>query len=218
MCSSCCVNDLLRKNNTVMNPQNLSAQDPLAQLQDIHLPAAIGIWPLAWGWWVLLLLIITSVSLIVFFVTRKKTRNAYRKLALIEIEKTHQQFDVEHNAEYLQAVSIILRRTALSGFGAQFNASLKGEDWLNWLDAQCAETNNQFNQGVGRTLLIGPYQKSPEFDRDALQKLAALWITEHRNQWQKSVKNKIGKNTPPMKSKSNAKSKNKTVKGAANHV
>jgi hypothetical protein len=190
MCSNCCVNDLLRKNNAVMNPQNLSAQDPLAQLQDIHLPAAIGIWPPAWGWWILLLLIITSVSLLVFFVIRKKTRNAYRKLALIELEKIQQQFSAEQNAEYLQAISIILRRTALSGFGTQFNASLKGEAWLHWLDAQCAKTNNQFSQGAGRVLLIGPYQKTPEFDRHALQKLAAIWITEHHNQWQ-TAKNKI---------------------------
>jgi hypothetical protein len=186
-----------------MNPQNISAQDPLAQLQDIHLPAAIGIWPPAWGWWALTLLIITSVSLIVFFVTRKKTRNAYRKFALMELEKTQQQFSAEQNAEYLQAISIILRRTALSGFGTQFNASLKGEDWLLWLDEQCAETKSQFSQGVGRALLTGPYQKSPEFNRDALQKLAALWIAEHRNQWQQSAK---------------MKSDNKLQSEAAQHV
>ena len=167
-----------------------TGQDPLAQLQDIHLPAEIGLWPPAWGWWLLLIASIAIISAFVFFIKRKKLRNAYRALATKELTKTNQQYNDEQNSEYLQAVSIILRRTALSGFGNQFNASLKGDDWLQWLDEQCPKTNHQFSRGVGRVLLIGPYQKSPQFDRSELQKLCVLWISEHRNQWQQSQKEK----------------------------
>lgn len=174
---------------STISPQ--AAQDPLAQLQDIHLPAEIGLWPPAWGWWLLLILSIAIISALLFFIKRKKSRNAYRPLASKELLKIKQQYSNEQNSEYLQAVSIILRRTALSGFGQHFNASLKGEDWLQWLDSQCAKTNHQFSQGVGRVLLIGPYQKSPEFDRNELHTLCALWINEHRNQWQQRPKEKI---------------------------
>lgn len=171
-----------------ISPQASAAQDPLAQLQDIHVPAEIGIWPPAWGWWVLLAVIIISLYALVFFIKRKKSRNAYRALAIAELSRIQTKYSTEQNSEYLQALSVILRRTALSGFGAQFNASLKGNQWLQWLDAQCAKTKQQFSQGVGAALLIGPYQKSPEFDRTELHNLSLLWVKEHRNQWKQSKK------------------------------
>ena len=174
-------------------PTTAPAQDPLAQLQDIHLPAEIGLWPPAWGWWVLALLIIATVSALVFFIKRKISRNAYRTIAIAELNSIHKKYGSDQNSEYLQNLSIILRRTALSGFGSQFNASLKGNEWLKWLDEQCTKTNLQFSQGVGAALLIGPYQKNPEFNRDELHKLSLIWVNEHRNQWQRSSKKKSKK-------------------------
>jgi hypothetical protein len=168
------------------SPQVSAAQDPLAQLQDIHVPAEIGMWPPAWGWWVLVVIIIISLYALVVFIQRKKSRNAYRAVAIAELISIQTKYSNEQLSEYLQALSVILRRTALSGFGSQFNASLKGSPWLEWLDAQCAKTNQQFSQGVGVALLAGPYQKSPEFDRNQLHDLSLLWIKEHRNQWQQS--------------------------------
>jgi hypothetical protein len=167
------------------------AKDPLAQLQDIYLPAEIGLWPPAWGWWVLLGAVIASISLLVFLIKRKKSRNFYRALAITELNTIHTKYDESQSSEYLQALSILLRRTALSGFGAHFNASLKGNKWLEWLDAQCPKTNQQFSQGIGTVLLIGPYQKAPEFVRDELHQLSLLWVSEHRNQWQQSKKTKV---------------------------
>lgn len=164
------------------------ASDPLAELQDIHLPPEIGLWPPAWGWWLLLLVIIVCVASLVFFIKRNKSRNTYRALAIAELNNSFKQHSDEQNSEYLQALSVILRRTALSGFGSQFSASLKGHDFLQWLDEQCIKTNLQFSQGVGTALLIGPYQKNPEFDRMALHQLSLLWIKEHRNQWQRTKK------------------------------
>ena len=148
-----------------MPPTNPSVPDPLAELQDIHLPAEIGLWPPAWGWWLLLVVVIVCVASLGFLIKRN-----------------------EQNSEYLQALSVILRRTARSGFGNQFNASLKGHDFLQWLDEQCTKTHSQFSQGVGTALLIGPYQRNPEFDRVALHQLSLLWIKEHRNQWQRTKK------------------------------
>ena len=173
---------------TSMQSTNASAPDPLAELQDIHLPTEIGLWPPAWGWWLLLIVTIVCVASLVFFIKRNKVRNTYRALALAEVHNTVKQYSDEQGPEYLQALSIILRRTALSGFSSQFNASLKGHDFLQWLDEQCTKTNSQFSQGVGTALLIGPYQKNPEFDRIALHQLSLLWIKEHRNQWQRTKK------------------------------
>ncbi len=173
-----------------MPPTNAGAPDPLAELQDIHLPAEIGLWPPAWGWWLLLLVIIVCVASLVLFIKRNKLRNAYRALAIAELNKSFKQYSGEQSSEYLQALSILLRRTALSAFGNKFNPSVKGNDFLEWLDEQCIKTNSQFSKGVGTALLIGPYQKNPEFDRNALHQLSLLWIKEHRNQWQRTKKTK----------------------------
>jgi hypothetical protein len=169
-------------------PQTGQTQDPLAQLQDIHLPPEIGLWPPAWGWWLLAVILVCIVFVLFFIIKRNRSRNNYRGLAIAELNALNQKYTDEQNPEYLQALSIILRRTALSGFGNQFNASLKGNDWLEWLDSQCARAKQQFSQGIGTVLLVGPYQKSPEFNRAELHKLSVVWIKEHRNQWQRSNK------------------------------
>jgi hypothetical protein len=191
----------MTQNPATISPTMGAAQDPLAQLQDIHLPPEIGVWPPAWGWWVLALLLVAIVSTLIFFVNRKKSRNAYRALAIAELNAIQTKYPAEQNSEYLQNLSIILRRTALSGFGSQFNPSLKGNDWLLWLDEHCPKANGQFSKGVGSALLIGPYQKSPEFNREALQKLSLVWVKEHRNQWQQSSKPKP--KTPDLTSEAN---------------
>lgn len=167
-------------------PDGVKVDDPLNQLQDIHLPADIGLWPPAWGWWLLTAILLAAITVFIFWVRRTKARNAYRRIAIAELEQAHANFTEEQNSEYLQHVSVILRRTSLSGFGKHFNASLKGEAWLQWLDEQCPSLQQQFELGVGRAFLLGPYQKSPVFDRNALHKLTLCWIQEHRNQWQKT--------------------------------
>lgn len=167
------------------------APDPLAQLQDIHTPPDIGLWPPAWGWWLVALLAIAALAAAIFFVRRKRQRNHYRQQALAELQQLN-RIDPEQNGEWLQALSILLRRTAIAGCGPQFDTGLKGENWLAWLDARCPACNMQFSQGPGTALLAGPYQKNPECDRAALNQLAGTWIREHRNRWQKA--NKKSKN------------------------
>jgi len=170
---------------TPLTPPASAAQDPLAALQDIHVPADIGIWPLAWGWWVLITSVLVALGLALFFIQRKRARNRYRNIAIAELNHIQASYSQEQNSEYLQALSVLLRRTALSGFGSHFNASLKGQAWLEWLDEQCPKTRQQFSRGAGNALLTGPYQKNVDFDRTALHQLCLLWISEHRNQWQK---------------------------------
>lgn len=169
------------------SPAQVGAQDPLAELQDIHTPPDIGIWPPAWGWWLVALLAISAVLAIIFFARRHRQRNHYRQEALVELQQLS-RIDPEQNGEWLQALSILLRRTAIAGCGPQFDTGLKGNAWLVWLDERCPDCDMQFSQGAGTALLAGPYQKNPECDRVALQQLAQTWIRAHRNRWQKMSK------------------------------
>ena len=175
--------------------------DTLAQLKDIHLPDAVGLWPLAWGWWVLLILLVL-VALTAFLMHRRhRQRNRYRAAALAELQRATLSVKAgavnqdQQVATYLQQLSIILRRAALSGCGNSYQANLKGEDWLRWLDDQCPEARGGFSSGAGRALLTGPYEANPQADIDALQQLVSLWLQKHRNQWQKTPVRKTAAKT-----------------------
>lgn len=160
--------------------------DPLAQLKDIHLPEPVGLWPLAWGWWVLLALLLVIVISAVLIYRRHQQRNRYRAAAIAELQRAKHLVEQDRNiANYLQQLSITLRRAALSGCGTSYQANVKGTAWLRWLDEQCPETQNGFQGDVGRPLLTGPYEANPQADVDALDRLARLWLQKHRNQWQK---------------------------------
>lgn len=170
--------------------------DPLAQLKDIHLPDAVGLWPLAWGWWVLLILLVLVALVVFLMVRRHRQRNRYRAAALAELQRVTLAVKQDQQvATYLQQLSIILRRAALSGCGNTYQANLKGEAWLRWLDDQCPETRGSFSSGAGRALLTGPYEVNPQADINALQQLVSLWLQKHRNQWQKTPVRKTEEKT-----------------------
>ena len=167
----------------------MNAQDPLAQLQDIHLPAPIGVWPLAWGWWALLIIVLLAMTGIFFWLRTKIIRNAYRNLALKELRQIQKQFNQQQSTEHLQAINQLLRRCALSGFGNTFDAGLQGAQWLQWLDNQAAKPQIDFTMGDGNVLAAGPYQKNPAFNPDHLHKIVSRWISSHKNQWQQKKQN-----------------------------
>lgn len=170
----------------------MQTADPLAQLHDIVLPQAVSWWPLAWGWWLLLALIICLVACAIFFRQRNQQRQRYRLLAQDELNQIFNSYQEDKDAaRYLQQLSILLRRCAISAQPKSFPVAVKGEAWLLWLDSQwgnkqSAATRKGFSAGPGRALLTGPYEAKSEIDITALHALATLWVQEHRNQWQKN--------------------------------
>jgi membrane protein implicated in regulation of membrane protease activity len=164
----------------------MQSADPLAQLHDILLPPAISWWPLAWGWWLLLALLAGCAAFAIYIWRRRKKRARYRLLALQELALINERYRQQNDsAEYLQQLTILLRRTALSAQPRRFPVDIKGEAWLHWLDNYCPQARGEFTRGSGRVLLTGPYEARPVIDADALATLVRLWLQEHRNQWQK---------------------------------
>ncbi|WP_051235693.1 DUF4381 domain-containing protein [Marinimicrobium agarilyticum] len=165
-----------------MNPQ-----DPLAQLKDIHLPEPVGWWPLAWGWWLLIALLLIALGLIVWRWRARRRRQRYRQEALAVLRHAYQRYRDEADDSaaasrvYLQTVSELLRRTALSALPANRHsdvATLGGQRWLRFLDAS-APVGNGFTEGPGAALAQGPYQPNPAVDVASLDALAARWIKRH---------------------------------------
>lgn len=175
-----------------------AATDPLADLHDIHLPEAIGWWPLAPGWWLLLGFIIMLLAALLFYRRwRKIQKNRpvdfstehVMKAAMLEfasIEQRHlnckEQTD-DHARQTVADISQLLRRCAVQlariNNDSQAIAGITGDDWLNWLDQQWER--DDFMQGAGRILTEAPYRKlqnsSPDSDRlQDLFNVCRLWL------------------------------------------
>ncbi|WP_062067714.1 DUF4381 domain-containing protein [Cellvibrio sp. OA-2007] len=170
---------------SIQSPALQTPASPLDQLADIHLPDSVSWWPLAPGWWALLALVI--IVLVGFFIWRhRKTQNAYRDIAQHQLDSIYADYQQTQNAAaYLQALSLLLRRTALTAYPHSFNASIKGKEWLQWLDQVCPALPEKFSSELGENLLTSAYQKNPHIDVSELQQLSSQWIRLHRNHRQK---------------------------------
>lgn len=187
---------------------------PLDQLADIHLPDGVSWWPLAPGWWILLaLLVIAAIG--AYLWRRRTAQNAYRIVAQHQLAGIYADYQQTQNAAaYLQALSLLLRRTALTAYPNSFNASIKGNEWLAWLDSVCPALDEKFSGDVGQLLLLSTYQKNPQIDASKLQALSSQWINVHRNHRQHIPKKSVPK-TSAAEMPSPQKVQGKTE---ANHV
>lgn len=144
-------------------------------LRDIHLPEAIGWWPPAPGWWLLPLL------LAVLFVALRQTYRRLTRETALKSAQTVLKTLRERPADARQTVtdlSALLRRTAISLDSPENVASLRGEDWLAYLDKRLPDA--PFSQGVGRCLADAHYRPAlaEDLDLDALFALCERWLNQ----------------------------------------
>lgn len=156
------------------------AQDPLAQLKDIHAPPPVDAWPPAPGWFLLAALALVAAGLIVYGLYRLWRRNRYRREALRELADLKQQYEAAGDAgDYLSAYARLLKRTALTRYPRDQIANLTGEAWVNFLD-RSARTE-EFSLGAGQVLVYGNYQPidAADIDVNRLDELGRYWIKRH---------------------------------------
>lgn len=155
------------------------AADPLQQLRDIHLPAPIGWWPPAPGWWALgaALLLILCVAL--YWLARRHRQRRYRRIALRQLDALHARWR-QHGDPHLfvEELNRLLKQAALSAFPAQRVAALHGEAWLRFLDGTLPQP--QFDRAELRPLaeVYRPDAAPPQVEE--LQRAAAYWLRRHR--------------------------------------
>lgn len=156
--------------------------DPLAQLRDIHLPAAVSWWPPAPGWWLLLVLLLLGLAALLWLAIRHWRRRAYRRIARRELQACFADWQQSgDNRGYLEAVNAILKRTALRSFPRREVAALYGESWCNFLDGQIRRAAAPpLSQSVLARNYYAPDVPAGE-DLEALQHSALHWLRHHRS-------------------------------------
>ena len=154
-----------------MNPQ-----DPLANLHPLREPLAIGWWPPAPGWWLLLAITIAALVAAVYFLYRHYRANAYRRRALTALEQLRANF-VEHadSRSYLSQTNALLKSVALIAYPQRDIAALSGRQWLDFLNAR-VKTADLFQQDFA----AATYRKeSPDIDPEHTRCCAAACDNSH---------------------------------------
>jgi len=151
---------------------------PTLDLFDIHSAPPPEFWPPAPGWWVLGILGIALLALVTVWSYRRYRLYRQRQQVLAELDQL-KAFDTNRPAaEFVTAVSTLLRRVALMRFTRQRVAPLSGEAWLRFLDETGGD--GDFTGGAGQVLGQGAYiPQPPDVSADHLLLLARSWIKKN---------------------------------------
>jgi hypothetical protein len=142
--------------------------NPLEQLKDIHLPTEIGMWPPAYGWWIVAMLgIILLLSAFIWLRKHHSARLAKRQ-ALIELSAITQD-----ERDWPQQLNRLLKRLSLTYFPDAATAKLHGKAWSDFLASQlCPKKRAEFLQQfllLQRALYRNTPDKPADFGQSTLQ-------------------------------------------------
>ncbi|WDE00567.1 DUF4381 domain-containing protein [Thalassomonas actiniarum] len=181
--------------------------DPLAQLQDIHLPQQVHNYPLAPGWWILLILVSMLTAIVLYKAVKTWRLNKQKRFALRQLN----QSPIPNNAQIIA----ILKWTTMTYFPRKSSASLFGRKFQQFLTEQLPEKHQQaFTEQCGDAF-DHLYQKEVSDDSNiALSQAAILWLkkalppkkitrkdkTDNTGKNQGSAKVNADKNTSPKTS------------------
>ncbi len=156
-----------------MNPQ-----DPLAALQPLREPAAIGWWPPAPGWWILAALLLVGSAVLAYLLWRRHRRNAYRRRALRQLDALHADLAQgrDDTLRYIESVNALLKSVALAAYPRPEVASRHGESWRAFLNAQLPDAE-QFAEDFDDAAYRDP---PPAIDTQQVHRSARYWIRHHR--------------------------------------
>ena len=134
-----------------MNPADIP-------LRDLHLPDAVGWWPLAPGWWVVIAIAVAALGWLCVQAFKANRRSAARRHALKQLERYSRDYTQHGDAVRLGTeLSELVRRTMLAYAPRKQVAGLTGEAWLAWLDKGLDRSH--FVDGDGRPLIEWPYRE-----------------------------------------------------------
>ncbi|SHM87449.1 protein of unknown function [Pseudomonas asturiensis] len=162
--------------------------NPLDQLHPLIAPEAVGFWPPAPGWWLLLLVIPVLVwgawrLRTLLPVKASKTRSEQpldpvRIAALAELASLPKPYDGAPAGAWLQQINGLLKRLCRNHYPHSQSHTLNGRKWLAFLDNRCPAA------GLTRWMILveGAYKPECKLDDKAISGLTQAvdtWIRKH---------------------------------------
>jgi hypothetical protein len=143
---------------------------PTIELRDIHLPDDPSIWPLAFGWW--LLIIIGCILIYIFVKKWLQLRKQKQVINLMQIELSHinNHYKNHKNKHQLASeISELLKRFVRHILKDNSAISLTGAVWIDYLNKQAGSDHfSQFESELTQA------QYLPQSEYDASRLIAAV--------------------------------------------
>jgi len=162
--------------------------NPLANqtlpLEDIIVPNSVSLWPLAFGWWLLLALIIACFIGAFFVYKRYQKKWRYRKEAL-NLLKGYQS-SLQNTQSALADKDIIikyiecLKRTAISAYPTQSVQALYGREWIAFLNQQTPSP--LFKDELATFICESQYKEAITINKHDVYFAVETWIKKHSTQ------------------------------------
>lgn len=148
----------------------------LGDFVEVVSPAAISWLPQTAGWWWLGAVLLGLGLRTLWRHLRHWYRNRYRREAVQRL----QALPGQDPAAQILEINKLLKLTAMAGYSRDAVASLSGQQWVDFLNRECAEP--VFCGAQCEALALGVYGGGP-VDSDAANSLMAAslnWVREHQ--------------------------------------
>jgi len=163
-------------------------QIDLTPLKGLHIMTQPSWWPPAYGWWVILgCVVVLGLGIYGLYKwwIRRPIVYALRELNIIT---NHAADDLE----FLQAISLLMKRVAILKYGREEIAPLNEKGWQDCLVSTVREN---FSVKDARLIACSPYvtKIKERLDRKKMETQAAKWISEtlkNKNSLDKCQKNR----------------------------
>ena len=151
------------------------AEASLNNLHDIMLPEAVGFFPLAPGWYIVLLLFLTLLLHVALNRYRRYQKDQYRREALGELA------ELQHsNRENAMALLSLAKRAGISAYGRENIALLDGNKWWDFIENHSQAKIDLALRKEIQTLL---YKEGTTLDGSSFAALLTFitqWIATHK--------------------------------------
>ena len=151
------------------------AEASLDNLHDIILPEAVGVFPLAPGWYILLLLFLTLLFHFALKRYRSHKKEQYRREASEALAGLQQK-----NRENTKALLSLAKRVGLSAYGRENIAILNGDDWWDFIEEH---SQAKVDSALRKEIQILLYQDAATFSEstfDTVLSFVTEWIATHK--------------------------------------
>ncbi len=152
---------------------NPGLEAALENLADVSLGQTPSIWPLAWGWWLVIVFAILALAGFVWFVTAYIRKHKFQRKALKAIN------NIKNNEQQaLASMHAILRRAVMHYFRSQEINSLQGDSWQQFLHDQAKFTKKIDHRHLAQLAQLESslYTKEPSINVGDAKQAVTLWI------------------------------------------
>jgi hypothetical protein len=155
------------------SPAEASLDAALANLADISVGQTPSIWPLAWGWWVLILLVAFVIFGIFWIATRYFNKHKLKRSALKAVENIS-----DSESQALSKLHAILRSAIIHYFPSENLNSLQGSAWQELLQVRSKHSKKVDEQCLIQLtqLEASLYTKKPSITVGDAKSAVYLWI------------------------------------------